>query len=381
MAAQTNEKKVSRSNYISDDIAFSILSKLPVKSLKRFSCVRKSWSILFVNPNFINMFRDNLISKPNPLYDDACLILNQFASLDFNYNLYLFPGDSFEKKVKMEFPPPIDFHHGDFIGILGSAINGTLCIYDRENNTKVVLWNPATNEIKVIPPSLGEVSPKFMTACDLNGFGYDHITDDYKVIQHVCYVSFTLSECPWDDVTPKSFWEIYSLKSNSWKKLDFDMPTRDLRTNTEVYLNGACHWMFRASGVTYVVSFYLCNEVVFITPLPLEDVHNDHLVVLNGCIAIIYNYKENISFQISMLGEVGVKESWIRLFNIAPFSYIDYPIGTGKKGNIFFRNKNDELTCFDLTTGLIEEIGVKGEFLCQMIIYKENLHPIGGINN
>jgi hypothetical protein len=101
--------------------------------------------------------------------------------------------------------------------------------------------------------------------------------------------------------------------------------------------------------------------------------------VLNGCIAIIYNYKENISFQISILGEVGVKESWIRLFNIAPFSYIDYPIGTGKKGNIFFRNKNDELTCFDLTTGLIEEIGVKGEFWCQ--IYKENLHPIGGINN
>jgi hypothetical protein len=50
-------------------------------------------------------------------------------------------------------------------------------------------------------------------------------------------------------------------------------------------------------------------------------------------------------------------------------------------GNIFFRNKNDGLTCFDLTTGLIEEIGVKGEFWCQMIIYKENLHPIGGINN
>jgi molecular chaperone HtpG len=35
------------SNHIPEDLAFSILSKLPLKSLKRFGCVRKSWTLLF----------------------------------------------------------------------------------------------------------------------------------------------------------------------------------------------------------------------------------------------------------------------------------------------------------------------------------------------
>jgi hypothetical protein len=34
--------KVIKSQYIHDDIAFSILSKLPIKSFKRFLCVCKS---------------------------------------------------------------------------------------------------------------------------------------------------------------------------------------------------------------------------------------------------------------------------------------------------------------------------------------------------
>jgi molecular chaperone HtpG len=78
--ASRNDKKVSGTgNYIVDDIAFCILSKLPDKSLKRFSCIRKSWTRLFENSVFINMFRNNLVSKSHSLYedDDVYLILCQ----------------------------------------------------------------------------------------------------------------------------------------------------------------------------------------------------------------------------------------------------------------------------------------------------------------
>ncbi|KAK2408389.1 putative F-box protein [Trifolium repens] len=77
--ASRNDKKVSGTgNYIVDDIAFCILSKLPDKSLKRFSCIRKSWTRLFENSVFI-MFRNNLVSKSHSLYedDDVYLILCQ----------------------------------------------------------------------------------------------------------------------------------------------------------------------------------------------------------------------------------------------------------------------------------------------------------------
>jgi len=139
-------------------------------------------------------------------------------------------------------------------------------------------------------------------------------------------------------------------------------------------------------GKKCVVSFDLSNEIFFIIPLPLENVCNGfavNLAMLNVYVAIISNYKETMTFQISILGEIGVKESWIKLIKVKPFSWIGHPIGIGKNGIIFFKKEDGKLlSCFDLTTGTIEEIDVKGKmFWCQMVIYKENLHPIGAINN
>jgi F-box interacting protein len=385
-------KEVS-SIYIPDDISFSILSKLSVKSLYRFSSVCKSWNHLFQNPNFINMFRKNLISKSHSLYDenDVCLILHQSVLLpEYHLNWYLFSGDKFENKLKLNFASPFNMalRHGiAVIRILGSAINGTLCVYSYNNlneEINAVLWNLATEEIKVIPHSLATItnSNNVVAYFIHHGFGYDHIRDDYKVIHHVNYHNYDDNDDAWPP-----FWEIYSLKSNSWRKLGFDMPTRYRRTNGYVYMNGVCHWLGETIDETCVtidekcvVSFNLSNEVFIITPLP-PDCFDVNLVVLNGSFTLISNYKKTESFHISILGEFGVKESWVRLFDIGPLSCIDIPIGA-RKDTVFFKRKNDELVCFNLTTGMIEEIGVKGEKCwCQMIVYKENLHPIEGMNN
>jgi len=64
------------SNHIHDDLAFFILSKLPLKPLKRSSCVHKSWSHLFENPNFTNMYRNYFISSTCE-EDGSCLLLQQ----------------------------------------------------------------------------------------------------------------------------------------------------------------------------------------------------------------------------------------------------------------------------------------------------------------
>lgn len=215
---------------------------------------------LFENPNFINMFRENLISKSYRLYVNACLILNQIVSSDYHCNLYLLFEDNYENRVKLDLPPPFHIQRNGvtLIRILDYASNGTLCIYNCYNHTKAILLNPATEEIKVILPGHGEFSHGFNTDISLHGFGYDHVSDDFKVIQHVFYMSF--NDCLWDDLTPKSFSEIYSLQSDSWKKLNFDMPTRHLYTNFEVYFNGVCHWVGKSIGVAYVVSFDLSNE-------------------------------------------------------------------------------------------------------------------------
>jgi hypothetical protein len=63
--------------------------------------------------------------------------------------------------------------------------------------------------------------------------------------------------------------------------------------------------------------------VFFITPIS-SDVDNCfdvgaewiNLVVLNGSIALISYHDKMNTFHVSILGEVGMKESWTRLFTV-----------------------------------------------------------------
>jgi hypothetical protein len=81
------------------------------------------------------------------------------------------------------------------------------------------------------------------------------------------------------------------------------------------------------------------------------------------------------------LGEVGIKESWIKLSIVGPLSCVLYPIGIGKKGNIFFLKKDYKLVWFNLNTQKIEELDLKDCRCCQIMIYKENFLPFERINN
>jgi hypothetical protein len=160
------------------------------------------------------------------------------------------------------------------------------------------------------------------------------------------------------------------------------MPVRDWIIGSDVYLNGVCRWWGNVNNELFLVSFNFCNEVCLTTPSPIENVQDcdADLVVLYGHVAMISNRKKT-SFQISILGELGVKKLWTRLFDIEPFSCIEQPIGTSMKGNIFFRKKDGELAYIDLTTGVIQEIGIKGgKSRCQMVMYKKNLRRFGEIN-
>jgi hypothetical protein len=82
----TRNEKVSNTN-ISDDIAFSILSKLPFKSFKRFEYVCKSWSLLFENHLFMNMFRNNLLS--NSYYGGASIVYNVYDESIHEYVFFI----------------------------------------------------------------------------------------------------------------------------------------------------------------------------------------------------------------------------------------------------------------------------------------------------
>ena len=152
------------------------------------------------------------------------------------------------------------------------------------------------------------------------------------------------------------------------------MPTQyDCNRGVQVYADGVCHWWGESEtqDEVYLISFDLSNEVFVKTSIPSnrDDIDSRivfrHLNVLNGSIGCISNYAETST--LSILGEVGVKESWTKLFIAGPLSCVNHPIEIGKKGDIFFRKNDDELVSFNLSTQKIEELGVKGGSHCRIV--------------
>ncbi|KAK2431836.1 F-box/kelch-repeat protein [Trifolium repens] len=405
----TNEKV---SNFIHDDIVFSILSKLPIKSLKRFGCVDKSWSLLFENPHFMNMYRNNFLSRDASYCHNASFLLQRQIPNRFTCDLHSLSGERFENRVKLDLPDPFQddlyrLHHFDILNV--SSTNDFICVdcHLRHNNNlhkRVALWNPTTDEFKVIPQSPIMIRPfatnashdviNFLAFNHVYGFGYDRVIDDYKVLHQVNFLAPRLFRergyVPLGDISlePEPVWEIYSLRNNSWRKLDIVMPENGgIASEAIVSFDGMCHWWFYDDTGSFLVSFDLSNEVFCTTPIPSNIGNNfdeecfwRHLVVLNGSIALITYEEQMTTFNISILGELNVEESWIKLFIVGPVSRVEHPFGV-VKGKIFFEAEDKEISWFDLSTQMIEDLGVKvgGDISCQIVIYRKNFLPIDRI--
>ncbi|WVY99172.1 hypothetical protein V8G54_031323 [Vigna mungo] len=379
-------------NHLPDDLVPSILSKLPLKSLKRFGCVRRSWTLLFENSHFMNLIRNNFICNNYSYYDDACLLLNLTPVNQnlYNSSLFLSSGERFQNMEKLSWPSQTQ---EDYIGelfILGSSsINGIFCLHSQYSRVPAYLWNPPTSEFKVIPPSPFVYVPDYMhVLITYHGFGYDCVRDDYKVIRKLAYIDDTDDDWLAHDLfTVRCVWEMYSLRSNSWTNLKFGggIPTSS-DVNNKFYFEGMCHWWGSEHDfIEHLVSFDLTNNVWIMTPPPLDipmDAYdnfemylvNRELFLLNGSIALISNYTQTTTFYISILIEVGKKETWTKLFIFGPIPYIRVPIGIRNMGNILFQTDDGDLAWFDLSTHTLQKLGVNvhGCF-SQLVVYKKSL--------
>lgn len=130
--------------------------------------------------------------------------------------------------------------------------------------------------------------------------------------------------------------------SNTWRTIDVD--TFRSYDNVDVYMDGVCHWWAEREAHAYLVSFDFINESCITTLIPLHvdefySVWRYCLVLLNGSITFILHYIETSILHILILGELGIKDSWTKLFVVEFLPCLGYPIGAGKKGRILFKKK------------------------------------------
>ena len=280
------------------------------------------------------------------------------------------------------------------------CINGIICLGDEING--LVLWNPATREHKVVPKPFCDLFDSVNFA-----FGYDHNSNDYKVVRVVTFEGHH-GELILPSVVHV---HVYNLSTDSWRQID---PTFDPSITYfpgdcgELYLNGVHHWPSCRSidehgqHCKVIVCFDMIDEVFRTIRMPdLGDISHINKIgktsaVLSNCVAlIIYDMNETViekTFDIWVMREYGVEESWTKQFIIKPgliFQRTNHFVGAGELlfvgDKLLLVNGNKgQILLYDFGTQEIKNLQLRNcsDSFCvsRLMIYVESLVSVKGGN-
>ncbi|PSS24777.1 F-box protein [Actinidia chinensis var. chinensis] len=331
------------------DVIVDILSRLPVKTLLRFRCVSKPWCALIDGRDFIKSHLQRSITTKNHL---SLIVRDCYLySVDF---------DSLDNAVELDHPLKCD----DFgTEVLGSC-DGLVCLYNGEDN--VAIWNPSTRRYQKLPETEIEF-PDYFTSCQciIYGFGYDPITDDYKVVRLIQFYG----EDVWDSFDSEV--KVYSSRSNSWRRIkDFPYYLRYKRAYG-VLVGSSLHWVvtrkLESNTANLVAAFDLGTEDYRLVTQP-DFLNKDfHLKVgeLDGCLCMICNFCE-VQVDVWVMKDDRVKDSWSKLFSISQpgvirsFDFVT-PLAYSKSGReVLMVQDNKKLIWYDLELKKVKNINIRG---------------------
>ncbi|XP_059630156.1 F-box/kelch-repeat protein At3g06240-like [Cornus florida] len=284
------EEEATRLPYLPRHLLVEILSKLPVKSLLRFKGVSKSWRSLISDSHFIKTHLNQSLRESN-IQTQRILIAPSHSP----FGLYTASFGSANNDILVE---KIDFvvqnNPHPRCEIIGSC-NGLICM--EVDFEFIYVFNPSTRESKQIPDC--------DFPCDI-GFGYDHCSDDYKLVK----------------ITSNSMC-VYSLRIGSWRKVQ-DFPKYSVNVfGNGMQLNGAIHWLCLKNDSDYtfeITAFSLVDEKLCKIPMPTSVTDFNvasQLGVFEGCLSVL-----PCDDAFWVMKEYGVKQSWTKFVIKNSFSDI-----------------------------------------------------------
>ncbi|KAJ4829306.1 hypothetical protein Tsubulata_038561 [Turnera subulata] len=204
-----------------EELMMDILLRLPMKSVVRFRCVSTSWCTLLSDPHFI--FKNFLLCSNDDDDDDddvidgiennknsSYMLLTYKDATTMKFVYSLLSQDTLDVCLTKNLPNPSPWMY-----IVGSC-NGLVCLNSNEGYT---IWNPATDEIKVVP-EFQVIRPSRWASKSNHGFYFDPKTNDYKIVRIVDLYLDTGDDHYHGANNVDREAEVYSLKNHSWKILD-----------------------------------------------------------------------------------------------------------------------------------------------------------------
>ncbi|KAF5204487.1 F-box protein cpr1 [Thalictrum thalictroides] len=186
----------------------------------------------------------------------------------------------------------------------------------------MVLCNPTTKECVEVPLNIEQVPAGYNRLFDSN-FGYDPVTDTYKVLRIDIYYSTT--DLGYTEVY------VYTLGNKVWRKIQTIF--RPMNWYNASYVHGAFHWFKLADKSTWndkpphldsssIISFDVGSEefrtVPWIKMAKSGDTANTVVLgVIQECLSVSHQYNKEGCIDIWLMKDYGVKESWTKVFSLS----------------------------------------------------------------
>ncbi|KAK9667716.1 hypothetical protein RND81_13G006400 [Saponaria officinalis] len=290
---------------LNDIIVSEILPKLPAKSLLRFKTVCKSFKTLISSPEFIRLHLRQSLSSDNSLLVSAATD----RTLDI-YDLDSLSSAPATPSATFRWPVYTIYAIGSCNGLLLITTSGYLGTL-----LPLVLLNPSTRSYINIDSTATVIHGNL-------GLGFDCHTNDYKIVSVSNMYDYMNGDIVHTIVTT-----VYSVNSKSWKRVDEILTSESMEEQSYGVLidNHLLHWM---DWSTYnrkcriscfnVISEKWMDDVLLPENLydPSQESYFLDFGVLDGCLFSSYVDQVNSHFDVWVMKEYGVHESWIKLFSI-----------------------------------------------------------------
>ncbi|KAK8635436.1 hypothetical protein V6N13_004173 [Hibiscus sabdariffa] len=294
------------------DIVSEILRRLGVKDLLRFKCISKAWCSLIDDPDFAKLHLSHSLKTGTNL---------SLVPRGLDGGLLSVELDSLKRARRLKHP--LESYGDKFADLLGSC-NGLLALMSRRD--EISLWNPSTRKSRTFPAAAVEISRgRPRRGFVVYGFGYDPISDDYKLLQMAQYY-FS------NDDSIKSEVKVYSSSSNCWRRIqDFNFYLK-YKLVHGVYANNALHFVVSRMrrSEPLVAAFDLGTEEFCLLELPdcLGTGFSLNVRAMGGCISLTVYYYLGVHVwdvhdtEIWVMKEYGVRESWTKLISVKQSEFI-----------------------------------------------------------
>ncbi|KAK1377884.1 F-box domain-containing protein [Heracleum sosnowskyi] len=236
-----------------------------------------------------------------------------------------------------------------------NVCKGLVCLWkpDDEGEDDIFLWNPTTTEVKKLPRTDNMLIPCRLFGSSVIGFGYDQVSDDYKVMRTS------------DSQLAGIMVSVYNLKNNLWTRADTIPISISLYGSFGLFANGCLHWLSGSneSIIAFDLGVHKHRKLPF--PAGIRKKNGKALFVFNRCLGLIDHRPDSLT-EMWVMNNNGVEASWSKLLSVeqpgilGSFDFV-YPVAFSKDQNeILLVVDNNKLVWYDRETNNVKNIELHG---------------------